>query len=570
MIGAYALTPSLWPSLLAFIFLLGLAIYSWQRRDVTAALPLAVGSFLAALWAAGSVLEYAAVDAATKIFWVEFQTVLQLPTATATACFILEYAWPGRWLTRRNLALLSIAPLLLLVLGLTNDAHQLVWRGFETNGEVTPLLGTAGWLFLIYSYTLAILQFVTLVWLYIRSPQHRPPVAIMLFGMTAGRLTYLLEATTVIQSELPLDILAAAFVFLMYAIGLFAFHIFDPISLARQSAFEQLYVGVVILDPEGRVTSINPAAEQSLHTSATRAAGRHFSEVCPAFRDGHLPESGGAEIELSLVTPSAKRYCALTISPLTDWRGVLVGRLLLMRDVTDQKQAQSKIVEQERALAMLEERARLARELHDTLGQVCAFVNTQGQTVRRLLHRGEVSVADEYVLRMVEVSHDADVEIRQMILGLCASPLDQGLYQTLQRFLGQYERTYGIHGELDMPAVFREKAFDPQVEVQLLRILQEALTNVRKHADSPNVRIAFAWDDGFARITIEDTGRGFSPDDGAAGAEFSEHVGLRIMDERAAEVGGTLAVRAVPGQGTTLVVRVPTTISRPALEEALA
>jgi signal transduction histidine kinase len=217
---------------------------------------------------------------------------------------------------------------------------------------------------------------------------------------------------------------------------------------------------------------------------------------------------------------------------------------------------------------MLEERARLARELHDTLGQVCAFVNTQGQTVLRLMDRGDISLANDYVQRIIEVSKEADLEIRQMILGLCASPIDQGLYQTLQRFLGQYERTYGIQSELDMPPVFRENAFEPQVEVQLLRILQEALTNVRKHADSPIVRIAFGWDDGFARVTIRDTGRGFVLDERKVEADFGEHVGLRMMGERAAEVGGTLTVDTAPGQGTTVVVRVPTTIGLPFLGAA--
>jgi two-component system nitrate/nitrite sensor histidine kinase NarX len=91
--------------------------------------------------------------------------------------------------------------------------------------------------------------------------------------------------------------------------------------------------------------------------------------------------------------------------------------------------------------------------------------------------------------------------------------------------------------------------------VQLLRILQEALTNVRKHANASCVRISFALEDGWARVTVHDDGRGFDPDVSSAGME--EHVGLRVMRERAEEAGGSLNLRSASGQGTDLVVLVP-------------
>jgi hypothetical protein len=114
MTGSYAYTPQVWLSLLTVVLLVALAIFGWRRRNVPGAVPFTVGCLFAALWAAGSFMEYAVADVATKILWVKFQAVWQLPATTAITCFILEYAWPGRWLTRRNLALLSVVPLLFL------------------------------------------------------------------------------------------------------------------------------------------------------------------------------------------------------------------------------------------------------------------------------------------------------------------------------------------------------------------------------------------------------------------------------------------------------------------------
>ncbi len=97
--------------------------------------------------------------------------------------------------------------------------------------------------------------------------------------------------------------------------------------------------------------------------------------------------------------------------------------------------------------------------------------------------------------------------------------------------------------------------FEPLVEVQLLRILQEALTNVRKHADAKCVEIMFANENHSAQVTIRDDGHGF--DSQRRVKVLDEHVGLRVMRERAEEVGGSLSLHSQPGYGTKLVVNLP-------------
>lgn len=567
MSSACVYTPSLWPSFFTFVYLLALSAYSWRRHSVAAAVPFAVGSFFAALWAAGSVMEFTAVTEATKIFWFKFQAVVHLPIPTAVICFLLEYAWPGRWLTRRNLILMSLPPLLYFMLALTNELHHFIWRGFVIDGVVTPLLGPGGWLFLSYSYVLAVVGIFVLLWLFARSPAHRTPVFVILIGMLGGRLLYLLDAATIVQSALPLDILAIAFAFLMYAIALFGFNLFDPVAMARQTAFEQLYVGIVILDPRERVMRMNPAVERMLDVTVEHAVGRPFTELCPGYAEANSTAASEAEFEVTIGNWPDVRYYTVAISPLKDWRGAPVARLLLLQDVTEQRRSQAQLVERQRTVAMLQERARLARELHDTLGQVCAFVNTQGQTICRLLDRGEIQEAHEYTMRMVEVTGTAHVDIREMILGLRASPLEHGLFWTMERFLAQYERTYGIHAEVDVPELLKQNAFAPHVEALLLRILQEAMTNVRKHAGTQEVVISFAAEGSSACMKIQDFGRGFEP--AACPDSSGQHIGLRLMRERAEEAGGSLTLDSAPGQGTRIVVCVPTTAHEQDLEQAL-
>jgi len=556
----YAYTPQVWPPVITVLVLIALAIYTFRhRRDAPGALPFTFAILFGALWMVGISLEVAAVDTSVQIFWIKFQALWLLPSATAVTCFLLDYAWPGRWLTRRNLVLLSIPCLLNIVMILTNHLHHLAWQGFALDGEVIPLNGLGNWVFLVYVYGLGLLNLVVLGWLFIRSPQHRWPVALILAGQIAGRMVYALGATQVIYSYLPIEVVAFWFPILTYVIALFGFRILNPVPLAQQTAIEQLRDGVLVLDPQERVVRLNPAAELILDAPLKCVKGKQVSALLSGLTERGLPLTRLATpinpLEVSIRLKGEARSYELNFSPLHDFRGLPVGYLLLLHDETEQKRAQAQLLEQQRALDMLQEREQLARELHDGLGQAFAFVNTQGQAIRRLLSRGDIATADEYTSRLVEVAREADVDIRESILGLRAALSGKGFFPVLVQYLAQYGRNYGIRTELEKPETMQDRVFEPLIEIQLLRILQEALTNVRKHASADCVRITFAFERNCATVTIQDDGQGF--DLGEWSGDLTEHVGLRVMRERAEEVGGVLRVESSPGKGTLVIIEVP-------------
>ena len=555
MAGIYPFTPRIWSSILTVLLLLTLSAYSWRRRNVHGALPFAIGCLLAVLCVVASGMADASTTIEARIIWHKFKVAWHLPAVSVMAMFVLEYTWPARWLSRRNLALLTIAPLLAVVILLTDPLHHLGWRGFEVAGVFTPLPGPVLWLFVLYGLALTLFEIVAFGWLYRQSPPHRAPVAIMLAGLLGSRVLYVLDLTS--ASPLPLYVLMLAYLYLMYAVALFGFHILDPVPFARRTVIEQMRGGVLVLDPQGRVAGANPAAEEIVGASGKRLLGRPFQEVLPAWAGAPaaLQTPWGERTEIQTGAEADARVYSLESSPLRDRRGLEVGRLLLLQDITAQKQAQQQIVEQQRALAMLYERECLARELHDSLGQIFAFVNAQGQTVHRLLSRGDVAAADACVGRLVEVAREADADVRDSIMALHATPAEAGLFPALAHYLAQYEKHYDICVEVDRPAIFAEGVFEAPVQAQLLRILQEALTNVRKHAGARCVQVAFARVEGGGRITVRDQGQGFDP--GTPAASNGDHIGLRVMRERAVEVGGRVSVRSAPGSGTEVEVWMP-------------
>jgi len=551
----YAYTPSIWPSVLMVILMVALSTYSARRRYVPGATSLMVASLFAAAWAVGSLLEAAAVELGTKIFWFKFQVVVQLPMIVATTCFVLEYAWPGRWLTRRNLALLFFPVLVAVVMILTDDRYHLAWRGYVFSGSVQPQFGPGSRLAAVWFLgVLGALNLIVFGWLFFRSPQQRWPVVLMLAGQLTGRMLFLLERVYLLRSVPPLDLLGMSFEFLMYAIALFGLRIFDPIPLARRTAIEQLHSGMLVLDTQGKIVSLNPAAAVIMGSPTKRLLGRSIQELLPSgfVLAGDLQAT--VEAEISRGNGPETRSYQLEASALNDWRGLAVGRLLLLHDITGQKRAQAQIIEHQRALAILHEREQLARELHDSLGQVLGYTTLRMEAIRKLIADGKQAAADDQLVQMEHIVADAHADVREYILNLRIAPTDQQpFFSSLQRYLDGFLKNYGIRVDLSTGAGVEDMILSPDAQMQLFRIIQEAFSNARKHAQTDCVQLSFEMAGGMVRTRIQDNGRGFDP----TRAPGEGHFGLRFMRERAEALGGRLQVDSMPGEGTCVEVEIP-------------
>jgi PAS domain S-box-containing protein len=553
MNGQYAYTPTIWPSFFTTVLLITLAVYSGRRRSVPGAAPFMIACLFAATWAAGSVMEYTAVGFAANIFWFKFEAIWQVPIVTVITCFFLEYAWPGRWLTRRNLILLSIPCVLAVGLILTDNLLHWGWSSFTFHESIQPNTGLGGWLIMAYAVGgLEVLNLIVLGWLFLRFPQQRWPVVIMLVGQLGGRTIYLLDKTNFIQSVLPVDLLGMTFEFLMYALALFGFRILDPISLARQKMIEQLRAGMAVMDPQGNIVSLNPSAQAILGLPEKQLLNRPIHEFLPI--GDEMTPTGQAEIRLG--NGEDVRYYQLEESLLSDWRGLEAGLLLMLSDVTEQKQSQAQLLEQQRALAMLQEREQLARELHDSIGQMLGYASLKMSATRRLIADGKLAKADEQLAHLENSLTEAHADVREYILNLRIAPIgDEPFFPALQTYLDGFCQNYGIRVEVSIGPNVDEGLFAPEVHVQLFRILQEALSNARKHARTNSVRVSFERREGLVRVRIQDHGRGFDPQQ--ASAAGGDHYGLRIMRERAEQFGGLLRVQSAPGEGTCVEMDVP-------------
>jgi signal transduction histidine kinase len=204
--------------------------------------------------------------------------------------------------------------------------------------------------------------------------------------------------------------------------------------------------------------------------------------------------------------------------------------------------------------AILSERNRVAREIHDTLSQNLGAISMQLELVRT--HAAEISAAARHHLSLAhKLARAALAEARDSIWNMRSQVLEKGdLADALEGILRQMTEETGVVPEIRVDGVRRR--LPTVIENNLLRIGQEAITNAAKHARPAHIRVALAFEGRAVRLAVEDDGIGFNADVPPAGDRRS--FGLVGIRERVELLGGQVTIRSAPGQGTSLVATVST------------
>jgi signal transduction histidine kinase len=307
------------------------------------------------------------------------------------------------------------------------------------------------------------------------------------------------------------------------------------------------------------------------------------------FRYLRLPQAVPAAVVLSVLV--VWREVLLSGRPLAESEGAIIGGLLSVvfgslfalwiTRIIDQSYERRRLIEQleatrselaaaEREGGRLAERQRLARDIHDTLAQGFVSIILQLQAAEADLPAGAAE-ARAHLERARRTARDNLAEARRLVWDLRPEALSAApLGEALERLTGRVAEETGMAATATVTGTPRPLSAD--TEVTLLRITQEALANVTKHAGAGRVAVTLSYMDGEAALDVRDDGAGFVPEgfgepQGGAPMDKSEAdghgpdggLGLRGMRERVEALGGRLAVESAPGRGTTIAVTVPVT-----------
>jgi PAS domain S-box-containing protein len=308
-------------------------------------------------------------------------------------------------------------------------------------------------------------------------------------------------------------------------------------------------------DAEGRFTFLSDAIERMLGTRADDAIGQHFSILVD---QSTMPLAGNRWAEL-VANPEHETQADLFLkrrdgqSVPVDVRaigivedGKFAGIQGATRDVSDQVRLEGELRRQAGELAAGEERAHLARELHDSVTQALFSMALVSRSIEMLLDR-DTEAARAQLGQLRELQREALAEMRALIFELRPGNLEQeGLVRALKTHAA------ALQGRLGLPIVVDSDLPDrlplPAEEV-LYRIAQETLHNVVKHASARQVRVDVRWEANGVRMRVEDDGKGFDP-----AAVPDGHLGLAGMRARAERVGAGFSCTSRVGEGTTVEV----------------
>ena len=363
------------------------------------------------------------------------------------------------------------------------------------------------------------------------------------------------------------------------------------------------------LDPQGHIVSWNTGAERLKGYTASEALGKSFkifydaiaikagkpeNNLARAEREGECKEEGWR-----IRKDGSRFWASVVITALRDSEGSLRGFMKITRDMTERHEKEvglqeakdqlerrieertavlvnlnrelheeiagrerveeelRKSLEQLRALAARlqqvreEERKRVAREMHDELGQACTAIKMdlasigRKTTKRQTQLRAKLDLAMQLVDAMISTVRRIASELRPRTLD------DLGLATALEWQAQEFQRRTGTRCSVDLPA--EPLALDAERSIAIFRIFQESLTNVARHAYATEVQVRLEMHGDELIFRVSDNGRGFD----ATQASARQSLGLVGMQERALLLGGQIEIRGAPGSGTTVSLRIP-------------
>lgn len=337
-------------SILSALISLIAAIIAW-RRCAPGSLMLSLLLVSMAIWSGLYSTRWMDISLDAKVFWFNAMYIGVLALPTLFLLFVISFTHHDRWLTKRNLLLLSVQPIVSLILYWTNEYHHLYYsavRVIEQQGSIIIETIRGPWYFgnVVYSYVMLGVGFLLLSYGALRSsPLYVNQYRLILIGSIlpwAG--SFYSELRFIEWKGLDLAPLMFGFTGVIFALAVFRTHFMDLIPVARSYLIETMRDGILVLDEQNRILDINPAMENFLENKAASYIGKNASEVFVEWMEeiDFLEKEIETRTELR-ANKDPSRYLDLRVTPLHDKDHSLNGRLMVFRDITERKQIEKRL-----------------------------------------------------------------------------------------------------------------------------------------------------------------------------------------------------------------------------------
>ena len=523
-------TPYITSMLLLSVSLIPLGLYVWWRYR---GLEAAVGTLLvlaSAEWLLVSVIQLAAVDLPTKLFWNQIKYIGAVTAPTLWLIFALVYTHREKWVNRSTLALLSIVPGTTLVLVFTSQYHHLIWENVSIVSEGPFLIlhhEYGSWFFInvLYSYGFILVSSFLLIKMFFHHRHlFRWQSSMLLLGALIPLFWNVLDLFRFnpfpflesVPFVSPFANFAAVYLILEARMQ-------DIVPVARDIVIDTMSDSIIVLDAQNRVIDVNTAAQQ-LMGSPSSVIGRPIEEVFPSWSSEIEGTNGMSdrEIELDLsnvnLSSTDRRIYDLRTSTVRSWRGDIVSRVIVVRDITERKMAEELIRQQ------LKEKEILLREIHHR-------VKNNLQIISSLLRLQSRYMKNAHDLDMIKESQN---RIKSMAL------IHEKLYQSenmahiyaqdyVKDLVYGLVQSYSVANDIGLTMDVGDVLLGVDAAIPCGLIINELVSNCLKHA-FPNgkgeITVSLHATGGNIEVVVSDNGVGI-PDD--IDIRNTDSLGLRLV-----------------------------------------
>ena len=575
-------------SLLAFAALISalLAVYILNRRTVPGAKPAVALMIAIFVWSTGYLLQFMGVELETKLFWAKIQYFGVVSLPVALFWFALDFSGQHECLTKQKFSALIIIPAITLIMVLSNEFHRFVWSSWslESVRDNIELLrlehGPVFWLHTIYAYGLLVASTILIVQALKRRPiEYNGQIISVLLGIAIPWLT-----NTVSNLVYHIDLTPFAFIIsgLAIAWSIYKFHLFERAPNAFETVIASMNDAVFILDMRNRIVNVNPAGRQMLALSSAEILGQPTSKVFKNQTDilDVYQHAMNIREEITIGEDNYKRHYELSISPLTDRFDKILGRAVILHEISDRKQAENAMaIARDQALESSriksEFLARVSHELRTPLGVIRGYADLLSEPVYGTLSELQTKAVNEIIDSTQRISDMVGELLDEARLAAGAVQLEikpfnpaeilDDVREKLSVLADQKKLALTAEIDPDLPGVL---VGDP---VRINQMVTNLTSNSIKFTRQGEVKIRFyLYETDKWALEVTDTGPGipkeahesifepFTQADNSIPRIFGgTGLGLSIVKHLTNLMGGKIAVQSEVGNGSKFTVILP-------------
>ncbi len=540
---------------ISIILIIGLIILGIRQRTNPVATPFLFFMICILLWMTTSLLELVTLN-------------LQISLVFADLSFLGITFFPIAWLSmvmiyvgrakqfQQVLPWLIIIPILTNIMIWTNPLHHL-WRGDSFRNLTTTwfpitIYNYGAWftVHLIFSISVTFISMFILV----QSPHfkekvYRSQIIILLiavnFPLSVDILHWLgfdpIPHYNVSILAFPISGMLIGWVLLRH-------NFLDLMPIARDLVVESMEDLMLVVDRQRRLIDVNPAARTRLFQATSSIIGISLNELLPDQSDliEKVIKNNSPHQEIEIYLDNKQQAFEITISPISHpFRGD-AGWLVLLRDITVRKQTEQAFYKQVQHVAVLEERQRLARELHDSVSQTLFAARMLAELLPRAIDKKPEKVMD-YAINIQQLINGTTAEMRLVLLELYPDALmDTDLGTVIKHLCDAFMGSTSILVDFFATSQIH---LDNDAQLAFYRIAQEALQNISKHTAATSVTVNLTKNNNIVKLLIQDNGMGFDTNHTP-----SDHFGLKNMHDRAESIKANLDIHSEINCGTTITL----------------